>query len=442
MKKRFLVIMTSLLLLFLVFNGSVQASPDKLVYVIPLEDTIDLGLSRFVERSYQEAEKLGADLVVLEMDTPGGRVDAAQQIKTTIQKSSISTVTLVKGRAISAGALIAIASDTIAMQPGSTIGDAEPRLGTERADEKYVSAWAKEMAGTAEAKGRDPQIAIAMVDRDAEIPGLVEKGKLLTLTYQEAKEHGYNDYTVQGRAELLKELGLEEAQVVEARLSIAERITRFITNPFVAPILLTVGIAGIIIELLTVGWGLAGGIGLVSLVLYFGGHLLAGFTGWEAVLLFLLGLILLVVEALAPGFGLPGIGGIICIIISIVLSAPNWEIGIRSLVFALLGTIILVLFSFKLLTKRKFWNRLVLGEKLTKEEGYVPQNKDLSRFIGQEGTALTILRPAGTVVLEDGTRLDVVTEGEFIPKGKKVVVSRLEGLRIVVHAKNEKDKEE
>ena len=424
-------------LLFVLVPGSLLAVPAKTVYVIPIKDTIDPGLAKFVARSYQEAEELKADMVLLEIDTPGGRIDAALEIRNTIRNSTIPTTALVKGGAISAGSLITLASKTIAMQPGATIGDAEPRSGTQRADEKVISYWAKEMAATAEVNGRNPEIAVAMADRDVSIPGLVEKGKLLTLTYQEAARVGYSDYTVNDRTELLTKLGFSDARIIEAEASASEKLTRFVTNPFVAPFLLTIGIAGIIIEFLTVGWGIAGVIGLVSLALYFGGHLLAGFTGWEAVLLFLLGLILLVVEALVPGFGLPGIGGILSIIASIVLAAPSWEVGIVSLVMSLLGTIVLVLLSFKVLTKRKFWHRLVLPLKYNKEEGYVSQSQDLSKYVGRRGVAYTVLRPAGTVELEDGTRLDVVTEGDFIPKGSRVVVDRVEGMRIVVHALKE-----
>lgn len=421
----------SLLSNFIAIN-TLSASPAQLVYSIKVEGTVEPGQARYIERSYREAENAGAELVVLEVDTPGGRVDAALQISDTIRHSSVPSVALVKGGAISAGALIALSCKNIAMEPGTTIGAAEPRIGTEKADEKFVSAFAKEMAAVAESNGRNPDIAVAMVDRDKEIPGLVEKGKLLTLTYQEAEKHGYADYIVNGRSELLDKLGMTGAQVVEVQPSLSETITRLVTNPYVAPILLTIGIAGIIIEVFTIGWGVAGTMGLISLGLYFGGHLLAGFSGWEVVLLFILGVILLGVEAMMPGFGLFGLGGILCIGISIVLAAPSWEAGIISLTVALVGTIILVMLSFKLLSKRKFWDRLVLGIKYKKEDGYVSQGQDMSKYVGLKGEAYTILRPAGTALLEDGARLDVVTDGEFIPQGNKIEVIRVEGLRVVV----------
>jgi len=414
-----------------------SASPAQLVYVIPVEGTVDPGQAKFIERSYLEAEKLQADLVILEVDTPGGMVDAAVKISDTIRRSSIPTTALVRGGAISAGALITLTCKKIAMEPGSTMGAAEPRIGTERADEKYVSYFSQKMAAVADINGRDPDIAVAMVDRDKAIPGLVEEGKLLTLTYLEAEKNGYADYIVKDRNELLAKIDMSGAEVVEVKPSVSETITRLVTNPYVASLLLTLGIAGIVIEVFTIGWGIAGTLGLISLGLYFGGNLLAGFTGWEVILLFVLGIILLGVEAIAPGFGLPGLGGIMCIIISIVLAAPSWEAGVISLTIALVGTIVLVMLSFKVLNKRKFWDRLVLGLKYKKEDGYVPQAQDLGKYIGLKGTAFTTLRPAGTAVLEDGTRLDVVTDGEFIPKGDKIEVVRVEGMRIIVRTAKE-----
>lgn len=422
------------LMLILFIACPTAANPQDIVYVIPVSDTIDPGLAKFIDRSYREAEAVNADMVILEIDTPGGRVDAALDIRNTIRNSIIPTSSLVTGRAISAGSFIAIASRTIGMVPGSTIGDAEPRIGKERADEKTLSSWRGEMAAVAEANGRDPQIAMAMADRDIEIPGLVEKGKLLTLTYNKAKELGYTDYVVKDRKEFLEVLGYQNAQVIEAKLSAAERATRIVTNPYVAPLLLTVGIAGIVIEVLTIGWGIAGSVGIVSLILYFGGHLLAGFTGWEVILLFILGLILLGIEALMPGFGIAGIGGIGCILASIILVAPSWEAGVISLVLALVGTIVLVLLSFKFLTKRKFWSRFILNLKFNKEEGYVAQGEDLSKYLGQKGVAYTPLRPAGGVLLDSGRRLDVVTVGEYIMRGERVEICMVEGSRIIVRS--------
>lgn len=431
MNRRIISIIVSFLILF-TLSSSAIADTNKKVMLIPLEKTVEKGLSSFVQRAFNEAQEENVHLIIIEIDTPGGRIDAAKEIKDIIMQSDIPTAALIKSQALSAGSYIALACDHIAMQPGSTIGDAEPRIGTERADEKTLSAWKEELAAVAEAHNRNPQIAEAFADRDLEIEGVIEKGKLLTLTPKDAIELGMADYQVANRDELLVHLGLENAQIISADPTVAERLSRLVTNPFVAPALLTIGIAGVIIEVMTVGFGFFGIIGLLSLSLFFGGHLIAGFSGWEAILLFVLGLILMVIEAFYPGFGIFGIGGLLAFITSIFLVTPSFEAALISLTVAIIGTIILVLVSMKFLTTRNFWKRLVLGNKLVTEEGYVASRQELKDYLDQEGTAITILRPAGTMELADGTRLDVVTSGDFIEKDSRIKVIKVEGNRIIV----------
>jgi membrane-bound serine protease (ClpP class) len=430
-KKRMTALVLSLIILFsLVFPAI--ADTTKKIMVVPLEKTVEKGLSSFVQRAFNEAEAENVDLIIVEIDTPGGRIDAAKEIKDVIMGSNIPTVALVKSQALSAGSYIALACDTIAMQPGSTLGDAEPRIGNERADEKTLSAWKKELAAVAEAHNRDPKIAEAFADRDIVIEGVIEKGKLLTLTPNDAIELGMADYQVANRNELLTKLGLENAQIISADPTGAERISRIVTNPYVAPILLTIGIAGIIIEVLTVGFGLFGVVGILSLILFFGGHLIAGFSGWEAILLFVLGLILMIIEAFSPGFGIFGIGGLLAFITSIFLVTPSFEAALISLTVAIIGTIVLVLISMKFFTTRNVWKKLVLGNKLVTEEGFVASKEEFKDYSNREGIAITILRPAGTMELEDGTRLDVVTSGEFVEKDSRIKVIKVEGNRIIV----------
>jgi len=429
--KRIIALTLALLILLVLISPIAQAAPKK-VMIVPIEKTVERGLSSFVQRAFTDAKEENVDFIILEIDTPGGRIDAAKEIKDIVMGSDIPTAALVKSQALSAGSYIALTSDHIAMQPGSTLGDAEPRVGTERADEKILSAWKEELASVAEAHGRDPEIAKAFADRDMEIEGIIAKGKLLTLTPKDAVRLGMADYQVANRAELLEILGLEDAQIISADPTIAERISRLITNPFVAPVLLTIGIAGLIIEIISVGFGLFGIVGLASLVLFFGGHLIAGFSGWEAILLFVLGLILMVVEAFVPGFGIFGIGGLLAFITSIFLVSPSLEAALVSLTIAIVGTIIIILVSMKYLTARNFWKRIILGNKLVTEEGYIASSQDLLKYVGQEGRALTNLRPAGTGELADGTRIDVVSSGEYIERESRIKIIKVEGNRVIV----------
>jgi membrane-bound serine protease (ClpP class) len=432
--RRFLIMFLALMLFF---QGVMPAfsTPEKVVYVIPIEGMIDKGLANFVERVYREADKQGVNWVILEIDTPGGLIEEAKRIRKIIDQSKTPTIAYVTGGAISAGALPALTSPELIMAPGATMGAAEPRLGESKAEEKVVSYWAGELAGAAEKNGRRADIARAMADTDIEIPGLVEKGKLLTLTAKQAQEYEMIDGILASRSEVLKTYGLEQAKLFELAPNFTEKVARWATNPYISSVLLTIGIAGFIIEIFTVGFGIAGIIGTIALALFFGGNILAGFSGIGVVLLFLLGLILLALEAFViPGFGVAGIGGIVSIVGSIFLSAPSLEQAATSLVIAIVGTVVLVALGFKFLPTRKIFRRLVLETKQENTTGYVAGTPRLHKLEGKEGRTLTPLRPAGTAEI-DNLRIDVITEGGFIDANAEVKVIKVEGSRVVVQTK-------
>lgn len=421
-----------LLVIFLSAGILPGFSANDKVMTITIDNTVEKGLSSIVERAFIEAEEQEVKMVILEINTPGGRVDAAREIERIISNSSLPTTALIQDRAISAGSLIALACDKIAMEPGSTIGDAELYIGNERAGEKQLSDWREKLASTAEAKGRDPQIAAAFADRDIEIPGIIEKGKLLTLTPKKALELGMNDYMVEDRDELLEILDLEKALIITTEPTMGEKVARIVTSPLVAPFLLTIGIAGLVIELITAGFGVFGLIGLTSMSLFFGGHLLAGFSGWGGIFLFLIGLILLVIEVFVPGFGIFGVGGIVALVGSVVMVSQSLEAALVSLTIALISSIILILISLKFLTRRDIWKKLILSDELGSQEGYFSSSQELRKLINEEGKALTDLRPSGAMLLENGERIDVVTYGEYILKDDKIKVIKVEGSRVVV----------
>ncbi|MGI6552089.1 MAG: NfeD family protein [Bacillota bacterium] len=445
MRKKSLYILLTLLLVAASFPLPVPAQASgELVHVVPVHGSIEKGLSDFIKRAVDEAVQDNSSLIVLDIDTPGGFIDAAEKIEKIISQSPVPTSAYVTGGALSAGALIAFAADELVMAPATTIGAAEPRIGTEKADEKHVSAWAGKLAAAAaaaaEKNGRDParasEIAAAMVDADLAIPGLVEKGKLLTLTDRQALELGISDGTASSLEDLLARHGLANAAVVEFTPSLAERLARWITSPMVMPVLLTIGLAGLVIEIFTVGFGVPGTIGLIALGLFFGGSMLAGMSGWEAVLIFILGLILLGVEVLIlPGFGVVGIAGLGAMIVSIILAAPDLEQAVISLVLAIFGTIVLLFLSIKLLPSRRVWQRLVLGVKQEKEEGYLAPSLSLQDLLGAEGISVSPLRPAGTIEV-NGERIDVVTDGNFIPVNTPVKVVKVEGSRVIVRRRD------
>ncbi|MFZ5641667.1 MAG: NfeD family protein [Bacillota bacterium] len=434
MKKPLTRIAVYLLLVLLGVSGMVSpgwAGGPAPVVIIPVTGTIEPGLAQFVTGSLADAERSGARRVIMEIDTPGGLIVSAQEIKSAILNSRIPVTALVAGEAKSAGVLITLAANEVAMIPGSTIGAAEPVPN----NEKVLSSWRADLAEVAEVRGKNPQVVMAMADKSIEIPGVKEKGKLLTLTSKKAKELGLADMLVQDRNQLLKELSQRDGvdyQAQEVKTHWAQRAAWLIVNPFVSPLLLLIGFAGLIIESFTLGWGVAGTVGFVALGLFFGGHIMAGISGWEALLVFILGVLAIMLEIFViPGFGAAGVIGIGLIIWSIFLASVSYTQAIISVTVALVGSIVLLGLALKYLGKRGLWNRLVLGVKQDKETGYIAPRSDLQQFMGQNGRTLTPLRPAGAAEIT-GQRVDVVTEGDFVPANVPVQVVLVEGTRVVV----------
>jgi membrane-bound serine protease (ClpP class) len=400
---------------------------DQLVYVIPVRGTIDPGLAEYMKRSVALAKEKMADVLLVEIDTFGGRVDAATEIRDILLDVDIPVITFVPHRAWSAGTLIAISGDKLIMGPGSSIGAAETRP----LEEKYISAFAAEFRATAEATGRDPNIAAAMVDKDMEIQGVVEKGQLLTLSAKEGERLGFTDGIAKDRQSACAFSGFEASAFIEAEMAKAESVARFLTDPTVSSILLTLGFIGIVFEILTPGWGVAGTTGVLFLGLFYGGRLVVGLVGWEILFLFLIGLLLLAFEIFVlPGFGVAGIAGLIAMFTSIGLSFTSPIQALRAIVVALLFTIIAVTVGIKYLPKSKFGGRFILSKRQLKEDGYVA-SQDMSWVREKSGHAITPLRPAGIVEV-DGQRIDAMSRGEYIERGQKIQVIDVEGNKVVV----------
>ena len=273
-----------------------------IVFVAPIKGVIDLGLAPFVQRVLEEAAAVEAKAVVLDVNTFGGRVDAAVIIRDALIESKVLTVAFINKRAISAGALISLAAEKIAMADGGTIGAATPvQIGlpgtpAQPVAEKTVSYMRKEFRATAEIRNRPPLIAEAMVDADVEIPDIIEKSKLLTLTTKEALYVKVADFQANTLEAVLQYLNLEDAEIRHASETWAESLVRFLTHPVVSSLLMTVGILGIMLEMRVPGFGLPGSIGLISLALFFWGHGLVRLAGLEELLLVGLGLILVGME--------------------------------------------------------------------------------------------------------------------------------------------------
>ena len=409
------------------------------VYRVTVSGVIELGLAPYIERAIREAEEIGARAVVLDIETPGGRVDAAQQIVKAVTATEVPVYALVDVHAWSAGAMIALAADSIYMVPGSSIGAATPVGGTgEKAPEKIVSAMRGEFRALAERRGLDPRIAEAMVDEEIGLEGVVVKGKLLTLTAGEAVRLNVAVAELADLDAMLERVGLAEAEVVTVGINWAEHVVRFLSHPMVAPLLLSVGMLGLFIEIKTPSFGLAGGIGLAALGAFFGSHLIIGLAGWEEIILLVAGLVALGIEVfVTPGFGIAGIMSILLIGSSVFLALignlPTWGDVTRASGIIMTTGVIVIAVAYtllRILPKAGRSRGIFLQAATDRTEGYIsaPEREDL---IGREGVAVTDLHPTGTVVVDD-ERLDVVSDAGFVAKGARVRIVRAEGYRLVV----------
>lgn len=408
------------------------------IYVIPVKQTVESGLESFLKRAYKEAEEAKAEHVILVVNTLGGKVINAESIGHFIRENKIPTTAFVEGKAVSAGTYIALNADNIVMQPGSTIGAAAvvDGSGTLIENPKTVSFWVSEMRESAGLNGRDKDIATAMVDPNAVVKLKDKigrdklKGDILTLTASEAEKVGYSESTAESVDEVIKWLGFEGRTSIEVNPSLAENAARWLINPIVMTVLLILGIAGIVIEMLVPGFGAPGIIGTLSFGLYFFGHYVAGFAGMESVVLFVIGIALLIIELFVPSFGILGILGSTALITGVVIAASDPMTAFISIVVAAVVAVIIITIFVRMNKSRGIWNKFILRDKLTAEEGYLSADVKDS-LLGLEGVTITPLRPAGTVLIGD-SRIDVVTSGEFVDAKRKVKVIKAEGTWVVV----------
>ncbi|MBU0474578.1 MAG: ATP-dependent Clp protease proteolytic subunit [Bacteroidetes bacterium] len=427
------------ILLLLLFS-TLLAQNNK-VYLGVIEGDIDLGLTPYVKRVISDAEKNNASLIIFKINTFGGRVDAATQIKDAIINSKVETVAFIDKRAISAGSLIALSCNKIVMVPGASIGATTvvDQAG-EKQSEKAQSYMRSEMRSTAERTGRRTDIAEGMVDERIEIEGLVDSTQLITLTSKEAMHYGIADTILVNTQAILKFTENENAKVINLDINWGEEFIRFINNPIITSILMMIIMVGLFVEIKTPGWGIAGTASLIALALFFGSGYILEIASVMDILLFIIGVVLLLLEIFViPGFGIFGIAGIILIVaglfMGLVSDFPLIETNLLSMAIVQLAasfvlSTIVIYFLAKTLPKSNAFNKLILNKGITETSGYTSK-KELQNLIGMNGIALTDLRPTGTAIFED-KRFDVVSQGDYILKDSKIEVIKEEGSKIVV----------
>ena len=470
-----------LLILFAMFGhmGNAKASDQK-GYIIPLSGTVDPGMAAFTKRALDDHSNNPDAFFIIELDTFGGRADAALQIVdhlTSVPKEK--TIAFVKTKAISAGALIALACGRLVMKKNTTIGDCAPitysNEGPKMLGEKFQSPLRAKFRALAKRNGYPVALAEAMVTEEMEVYAVnlegnirymdsqafddlspsekksvmakktvVAKGELLTMDDAEALELGFSSMSVDGIEDLLQERAIKNHEAIRIKESWSESLVRLIGN--IAPYLLMIGLAALYIEIKAPGFGLPGIIGITCLALVFLSQYMVGLADYTELLLLTLGIVLLGFEVFViPGFGIAGIAGILLIAVSAVLALqdfviPNpsfpWqgELLVKNIIHvigAFLAAIMAALLVLRYVLPRI--SAVTEGPYLaaTLKDFRADSEETKQAKLGDRGTAMTFLRPSGKVKIRDEF-FDVITEGEFIEKGAPVKILEIKGNRIIV----------
>lgn len=424
----------SYLIVFLLIGCLVPAlafAKSQNIYVVDLSGEVSPGMLSYAKDAIEDANAKNADLILLNIDTLGGRVDVAERISRLILESKVKTVAYVNTKAESAGVLLSISANYLYMAPASTIGSAETIPNTE----KSLSYWRSLLESTAEKTGRDPKIVAAMADSSVVIPNIVEKGKLLNLSNKKAEELMFSDGTMNSAVEIYKNIGVQNPKEIGVKMSSANKILGFLASSAVSQILLTMGIIGLVIEVITPGFGLGGALSLIGFGLFFAGTILSGTASAFAAVIFALGMILLIIELFAPGFGIFGVSGIICVLASIFMVSESVKAALISLAIAIGVTILFIALIIRFLPRRNLSKTLFLNTKLDKESGF-SASREAVEYVGRSGKTLTFLRPSGKIII-DGKMLEATSQGRYIEKDRPVAVLRVEGSRLVVEEREE-----
>lgn len=438
-------ILAILLTCFAAISAFAQDGSEKLVYHLRVLDDIDPRTNRYTELGLEAAVEAGADIVIIELDTYGGALNDADEIRTRILDFDRPIYAWINKDAASAGALISIACDSIYMASGSSIGAATVVGGDgAAAPDKYQSYMRSIMRSTAEAKGRNPALAEAMVDEDIDLDSIATEGKVLTLSVSEAIKYDFCEAELNTLEEVIEQVGVKNYRIETYSLRSSEKVIALFLNPFVSGILILIIIGGIYFELQTPGVGFPILASAIAAVLYFTPYYLNGLAeNWE-IAIFFLGVVLIAAEIFViPGFGVAGVSGLILTLGSLILVMLNNDmldfsfVGSGDIFIAAATTMVGFMLSILLLfiggvrlAESPMFKKIALTDTQDSREGYT------SRFIketmkGKDGVAHTILRPSGKVMIED-TVYDATTRGEYIARGEAVRVISDEGTSLKV----------
>lgn len=426
--------------------------PDRKVkiYYFQIFEEISKPAVRITQDALEEAKAVEADIVILHLNTYGGAVDAADSIRTALLNFPIPIWVFIDNNAASAGALISIACDSIYMRKGANIGAATVvNQNAEAMPDKYQSYMRSMMRSTAEAQGRDPMIAQAMVDQDVYVEGISDSGKVLTFTTSEAIENGYCEGQAESIEELIKLNGIENYEIIRHELTPMDKVINFLISPAISGLLIMLIIGGIYFELQTPGIGFPLVLALLAGILYFAPLFLEGLAdNWE-ILIFILGVGLIALEVfIIPGFGVPGVAGIVLVVSGLAFSMVQNE-GFempQSDFTPLVKAFGIVLFSIflglissffvgrKLISSSAFGQSVALQNEFLSADGYVAADNSYKELIGKTGIAITLMMPAGKIEI-DNEQYDAAAQVGYISKGDQIEVIGFEGMQLVVKKK-------
>lgn len=418
----------------------------KKVYVFELNQDIFPAAWRLVKTAMNAATENNCDYILIKLNTYGGELSVADSIRARLLGSKIPVIVWITQNAASAGALIAIACDSIYMKQGAAIGAASVVNQTgEIMPDKYQSYMRGMMRSTAEQKGRDPKIAEGMVTPNNYLPAIADSGKIITLTAKEALQHGYCNGIAETQEQVLQLAGISGYEVVEHQTDWLDAFISFLLNPFVNGILLLIILGGIYFEFQHPGIGfpiLAAGF---AAILYFAPLYIDGLAEHWEILIFIIGLALIAIEIfVTPGFGLPGISGIILVIAGLTLALirnVNFDFSLTNptdVWLALLRVVLPIGFAFFMFLSfgnRLFRSRMLKGFVLTDTQAattsFHESNATLHALLHKQGTAITSLRPSGQVEIES-ERYDAMAESSLIVPGTVVKVIEISGNILIV----------
>lgn len=426
---------------------SADTSKQFIVYQFDILQEIAPPVWRLTQKAFREAKEMKADIVLIHLNTYGGMLESADSIRTAILQSPIPVWIFIDNNAASAGALISIACDSIYMRRGANIGAATVvDQSGQVVPDKYQSYMRSMMRSTAEATGRDQDIAQGMVDPRVRIPGITDSTQVITFTAVEAMKHGFCEGIAESIPQIMKLNNITDYKIIRQELSATDKLIGFLTKPFISGLLIMLIIGGLYFELQTPGVGFPLFAAITAAALYFAPLYVEGLAAnWE-ILIFVAGIILIALEIFViPGFGVAGISGIILAVAGLTLSLVGnigfnfhglqMTIILESFFIVIIAAFLSIILSFYV-TSRLFGTRTIFGDLAlvtTQQsgEGYISSDANYKEMLGKTGVAYTMLRPAGKVEINDNV-YDAVAQTGYIDKGESIQVIKYENAQLIV----------